>query len=217
MAPSTAGHTLVPSAVGVCPSFSTGRPSAPISRAHVSFLTNGLASRSAPVGAIEHVEETVAVRVQEQLAGLPVPVRIDEHGRLLRIPVPEVVRRVLEVPLEPSSRGIQREDRVGVEIVAVPLAAVVVGTRIARRPVERLERRIVGARQPRGAAAMFDVASPSMCPSPARPASAPSRTRHASFPVSVSNAATNPRMPSSPPDGPEITSLPTTSGADVAP
>ena len=120
-------------------------------------MTNGLARRSAPVDAIEHVEETVAVRVQQKLAGLPVPVRIDEHGRLLRIPVPEVVRRELEVPLEPSSRGLQREDRVGVEIVALPLAAVVVGTRIARRPVERVELRIVRARQPRGAAAMFDV------------------------------------------------------------
>ena len=155
--------------------------------------------------------------MQQQLAGLPVPVRIDEHRRLLRIPVPEVVRRVLEVPLEPSGRRLQREDRVGVEIVALPLAAVVVGTRIARRPVQRLELRIVGARQPRGAAAMFDVGPRPCLRARLAPASAPSRSATLPFPFRVSNAATNPRMPSSPPDGPTITSLPTTSGADVAP
>ena len=53
------------------PGSSTGRPSRPISRAQVSFFTNGLARSSVAVRAVEHVEEPVAVRVQQERRGLP--------------------------------------------------------------------------------------------------------------------------------------------------
>ena len=52
------------------------------------------------VSAIEHVEEAVAVGLHEQLARLTLPVRIDQRRRLLRVVVPDIVRRELEVPLQ---------------------------------------------------------------------------------------------------------------------
>jgi len=117
-------------------------------------------------GAVEHIEEAVAVGVEQEPARLALPVDIHEHGRLLRVPVPEVVRGVLVVPLQPAAPGVERHDRVGVEVVADAFAAVVVRAGIAGRPIERLEIGVVGAREPGGRARVVDV-----------------QTRHASFPV----------------------------------
>src|SRR5262249_59049699 len=75
--------------------------------------------------AIEHVEEAVAIRLQQELARPPLPLHVDEDGLLLRIPVPEIVRSELEVPLECSGRRLERENRVGVEVVSLSLVAVV--------------------------------------------------------------------------------------------
>ena len=55
-------------------------------------------------GAIQHVEEAVAIRVQQQAARLAMPQRVHQDRRLLRVPVPDVVRRVLEVPLQAAVR-----------------------------------------------------------------------------------------------------------------
>ena len=63
---------------------------------------------------------------------------------------------VLEVPLEAPGRRIEREDRIGVEVVALALGAVVVGARVAGRPVERLQRRVERSGEPRGGAAALD-------------------------------------------------------------
>jgi hypothetical protein len=43
------------------------------------------------------------------LRGAPAEVRIDQHRRLIRIPVVKVVRRELKMPAEFSGRRIERE------------------------------------------------------------------------------------------------------------
>ena len=61
--------------------------------------------------------------LHEQLARRAAPRHVDQGGRLLRVEVPDVVRRVLEVPLERAASGVERDDRAGVEVVAAALVA----------------------------------------------------------------------------------------------
>ena len=56
-----------------------------------------------------------------------------------------VVRRELVIPFQLAGLRIQRHDRIGVEVVALAIVAVVIRTGIADRPVHRVELRIVGA------------------------------------------------------------------------
>ena len=76
------------------------------------------AEQELAVGAIEHVEEAVAVGLHQQLARLALPRRVDQRRRLLRVVVPHVVRRELEVPLQRAGLRVERDDRIGVEVVA---------------------------------------------------------------------------------------------------
>ena len=61
------------------------------------------------------------------------------------------------------------------------------------------------------------MALPRQVSEPGSPGAGTVQKRQTSLPDSASKAAMNPRMPSSPPDTPDTTSVPTTSGAPVAP
>ena len=65
------------------------------------------------------------------------------------------MRRELVVPPELAGVRVERDDRIGVEVVAGPLRAVVVGADVADAPVGQVELRIVGARQPDRPAAVL--------------------------------------------------------------
>ncbi len=110
-----------------------------------------------PVGAIEHVEEAVAIGLQQQLARLPLERRIHQNERLFGIPVPQIVGRELEMPAELAGLRIQREHGIGIQVVARPPAAVGIGIRIARGPEQRAGLGIVAARQPRGSTALVEL------------------------------------------------------------
>ena len=128
------------------------------------------------VGAVERVEEAVAVGEQQRLLAHAVDRRLGQHRHLRRVPVVHVVRRELVVPLERAGVGVERDDRVGVEVVAVAIVAVEIGAGIAGAPVDQVERRIVGAGDPGGAAAALPrVAFPGLAALLAR-ARAPSRS-----------------------------------------
>ena len=141
----------------VLSSFRIGRPFASMPLAQLRFFRNCFASSIWPLRAIEHVEEAVAIGLDQQLAWLPLPGGVDQHRRLLRIPVVDVVRRELEIPAQLPGLRFEREHRVGVEIVALPLVAVVIEPRVAGRPVHEIELRIVSAGHPAGAAAMLGL------------------------------------------------------------
>ena len=95
--------------------------------------------------------------MQEQLARLSVPVCIHQHRSLNGVPIPDVVRRVLEVPLELASLGVQREVGVGIQIVAEALIAVEVRPGVSGRPVDGAGLGIVSPRHPGATAGMSDV------------------------------------------------------------
>ncbi len=80
---------------------------------------------------------------------------VHQHDRVGGVVVPEVVMHFLEVPAVLAGRGVDRDDRRRVEVVARAVRAVVVGARVARREVDEPELRIDGGRLPDGAAAVL--------------------------------------------------------------
>ena len=82
------------------------------------------ASSSLPSVRSRDVEEPVAIGLQQQLARPSLPLRIHQHRRLRGVPVPQIVRRELVVPLQLAGLGIQRQDAVGIQIVARAIVAV---------------------------------------------------------------------------------------------
>ena len=69
--------------------------------------------------------------------------RVNEHVRLRRIPVFQIVRCELVVPLQFAGPGVQREHTVGVEIVAGAIDVVGIRPRVAGGPIEGVRRRVV--------------------------------------------------------------------------
>ncbi len=63
-----------------------------------------------------------------------------------------IVRRELVIPFELAGLRIQRQNAIGIEVVALALVAIEIGTRIAHRPINRVELRIVSAGHPGRAA-----------------------------------------------------------------
>ena len=157
VAPRIAGQVVTPFSSGVLPGTSCGRPSGPMPLAQVSFCTNGRASKHFPIHAIEHVEEPVAIRLQHELSRPALEHRVDEDGRLLRVPVPQIMRGELIMPAQLSRPGLEREERIGVQVVALPLAAVSVRVGIAGRPEQRIGLGVVGSGQPRRTASFFEI------------------------------------------------------------
>ncbi len=81
-------------------------------------LTYFSAAMNRAVGAVDRIEEAVAREVAHDLARPSVNRRVVEHEHAGLVVVPRVVRRVLEVPLHLAGGHVQRDDGVGVEVVA---------------------------------------------------------------------------------------------------
>src|SRR6185503_5219364 len=76
-----------------------------------------------------------------------------------------VIGRELEIPLQRAGVGVQRDDAVGIEIVALTLRRIPVGAGIAGTEIDGVERRIEGAHRPdRGAARLPGIAVPGLRP-----------------------------------------------------
>ena len=134
-----------------------GRPSAPMPLAQVIWFRERLGEKQLSVRAIEHVEESVAIGLDHQLARLTLPVGVDQHRRFRGVPIPKIVRRELVIPLELSGLGVESQDAVGVKVVALALVAVVFGGGIAGGPVDGIELGVVGAGEPGRRSAMLDA------------------------------------------------------------
>ena len=106
------------------------------------------------VGAIEQHVVAVAVRLRDELARTAVDHAVDEHRRLRGVPVVRVVRRHLVAPHHLAGVRIERDDRAGPEVVAFAALPGEHGIRIAGADVVEIQFRIVGAGQPRHAAAV---------------------------------------------------------------
>ena len=195
---------------------SSGRPSGPMPVAQVSFFTKGVAAATRrwfdPARRRSRCDSRGAAACAAGRATARPPAR-----RLLRVPVLQIVRRVLKVPLQLAGRGVKRQHRVRVQVVALPLPPVVVGARVAGGPVQRVKIGVVGAGEPRGRAAVLDVlAAPGLgarfagaaawSRSARLPCPSPDRTR----PGILARLRRRPRCRTR-------LALPTASGAEVAP
>ena len=101
------------------------------------LLDEGFGQQELARQPVEDIEEAVAIAVEQELARPAAKLDVDEHRRLGRVPVVQVVRRELEMPLQFARVRVEREDGIRVQVVALPLVAVVVGTGIASRPVQQ--------------------------------------------------------------------------------
>src|SRR2546423_10139482 len=106
-----------------------------------------------PVGAIENVEETVAVGLDQQLSGLALVGNVEKNGSFRGVKVEKVVRSELEIPFELAGIGVEGENAIGIKIVAGAGRSVKIGRGIAGAPKDGVEGGIVSAGHPGGAAA----------------------------------------------------------------
>src|SRR5882672_328132 len=119
----------------------------------IQFVNKWSRRQKFTIRAIEYVEESISVSLHEQFPRPPFVGKIDQNRGFRRVVVKQIMRRELEVPLEPTRVGIQREYTIGIEIIAGPWTAIEIRCRITRAPIQRVEFGVVGSRHPSGAAA----------------------------------------------------------------
>src|SRR5262249_48321182 len=105
----------------------------------------------AAIAAIDRIEEAVAGEMADDLALLAIDYLIIEHVDADLVVIPRVVRRVLEVPDQLAGVDVERNDRVGVEIVAGAGLGIVLRHWISGPPDREPGRRIVGTGLPQAA------------------------------------------------------------------
>src|SRR6185436_11016074 len=98
--------------------------------------------------AIEDVRPARLRHFDKALARLAIDGRIEQHHRIGRVVVPDVVMHLLEVPAVLACLRFEGDDRHGEEVVTGTHITAQIGTGIAGREVERAERRVDGRRLP---------------------------------------------------------------------
>ena len=106
------------------------------------------------VDSIQQEKMPVAVGLRDELSRAAVDHAVNQHRRLRGVPIMRVVRRHLVVPHDLPGIGIEGDDRAGIEIVPFAILAGQHGLRIAGADVVEVELRVVGAGEPRHAAAV---------------------------------------------------------------
>ena len=109
-----------------------------------------------PVAALEKPQIAVARDVDQPFDRAAVARVVDEDRRRHLVPVPRVVRVILEVALDRAGRDIDREGRRGVQVVARTLIAHP-GAAVAGAPEGEVGRGIVVAGHPHRAAAVLPL------------------------------------------------------------
>ena len=113
--------------------------------------------------AVEDIVEGVAVGEQDELALLAAHHAFHEHRNLRGVPVVDVVGRELEMPAELAAVRVERQQRIGVQVVAFADFPVPVRAGVAGSPINEVQLRVVGAGDPgRGGAAFPTVPRPSL-------------------------------------------------------
>ena len=96
--------------------------------------------------AVQHVDEGLLRHLREGFDTATVDRDVGEHRRRRQVVVPDAVMQRLEVPHAFAGRRVERDDRLGVQVVAGPRAAVVVAGRLLGGQVDVTEL-LVGAEQ----------------------------------------------------------------------
>ena len=119
-------------------------------------LDEGLGQQEFAGEPVQHVKEAVAVALHQQLAGLAVEGGVHQHRSFGGVPIVQVMGCELVIPAEFSAGRVERRDGRSIKVIALALVAVVVRARIADGPIEQVSFGVVGAGEPRGAAAVFE-------------------------------------------------------------
>src|SRR5579885_1028407 len=109
------------------------------------------------VRAIQYIEEAVAVSPHHELAWRSAPVCVDEDGDLRGVVVVWIVRSELVEPFQLAGIGVQRDDGIGIEVVAFALRRIPVRARVSGSPEREVQCGIVRTRGPDRAASMLPV------------------------------------------------------------
>src|SRR5262245_4555461 len=83
------------------------------------------------------------------------PIFLEEERLVCRVIIPHVVLDLLPVPFQGAGPWVESNHRVGVEVVALPVRAHKVLSRIPGSVIDCICLAIVGAGQPRSATAVF--------------------------------------------------------------
>ena len=110
-----------------------------VETAHPVHLHERFAEQEFAGGAVEDIEDAVAIGPHHDFARLALPVDVGQHRDLCGVVVEFIVRRELVMPLQLSRVGIQRDDGAGIEIVAWPRISVPVGPGVPGAPVNEIE------------------------------------------------------------------------------
>ena len=100
------------------------RPALFIESTHPVHFGERLPHQELPGVTIQRVHQSIAIGPQHDLHVGAVPIHVDQDRHLHRVVVVGVIGGELEVPAQFAGVGIERDDRVGVEIVARPLLVV---------------------------------------------------------------------------------------------
>src|SRR6516162_8608166 len=71
-----------------------------------------------PIGAIQDVEESVAIGFEQEALQLSVPSHVRQNGRFGGVVIEQIVRGELEMPFKPARVRLERQDAVRVKIIA---------------------------------------------------------------------------------------------------
>ncbi len=97
-------------------------------------MQEGFREQQLAVGAVQHIEEPVPIRMQQQLPRLSAIFGIDQDRGLGCVAVCRIVRRELEVPFQCAGLGVEGEYAIGEEIIARAVAIVAIRPGIAGWP-----------------------------------------------------------------------------------
>ena len=123
----------------------------------IQFLHERRRRQQLPVGPVQHIEKAVAIGLNQQLARRALPVDIHQHRRLRGIPIENIVRGELVMPLQLPGRRIQCQNRAGIQVIPAAVFIVQIRPGIPGGPVQRVRLRIESPREPRHRAGMIDA------------------------------------------------------------
>src|SRR5579864_2071179 len=125
-----------------------GRDVDPVGPIHLHI---GVRGEKLAGGAIDHIEETVAIGIQDYLGRFTLHIDVSKHHLGNAVVVEGIIGRELIVPLDLAGLWIKRENAVGIEILALSDAGVE-RSGIADSPIDSVQFRIERAGDPSGTA-----------------------------------------------------------------
>src|ERR1700690_193344 len=131
------------------------RPALAIESVVPALANEGPSQQKLSVSPVQHIEQTVAICLQNQLAMYAGKNLVRENQVLGGIPIMTIAGGELIVPLALSRGGIERDHRARKKIVAIADIGIEVGAGISHAPIEHVLIGIVATGEPSGRAPLL--------------------------------------------------------------